>query len=142
MFYLSIFTIFAIYIVKKTKLVTKIIISLGANVSQLYHIEQAKALLLEYFVDVTFTDGLWTEPIGMESEHRFLNMLCFASTSLSKVEVNDVLKRIEQMCGRRPVDKKRGIILMDADLLLYGTERLHLPDWDRSYVKELLSRKK
>ena len=77
----------------------------------------------------------------METKHPFLNMLCFASTSLSRSEVTGVLKRIELMCGRKPGDKEQGIIKMDADLLLYGTERLHLSDWDRSYIQKLLSQK-
>ena len=116
----------------------KIIISLGTNVSQTYNMEQAKTLLQEHFADVVFTDGLWTEPIGMEAERKFLNMLCSANTNMSKDEVNDALKKIERLCGRRPGDKERGVIVMDADLLLYGTERLHQSDWNRGYVKALL----
>ena len=34
--------------------------------------------------------------------------------------------------------RKRGIVMMDLDLLQYGEEKHHTDDWQRAYVKQLM----
>ena len=117
---------------------TKIIISLGSNMLPEYHINQAVCLLRQTFGELIVTRQLWTEPVGMESSCKFLNMLVMASTAWSMQQVQDELKRIEVLCGRKPEDKAKGIVVVDADLLLYNDKRCHLGDWQRDYVKILM----
>lgn len=138
MFFLSIFTNFAQQRTKKENIVTKIIISLGSNMLPEYHIDQAVCLLRQAFGELMVTRQLWTEPVGMESSCKFLNMLVMASTAWSMQQVQDELKRIEVLCGRKPEDKAKGIVVVDADLLLYNDKRCHLGDWQRDYVKILM----
>lgn len=138
MFFLSIFTNFAQQRTKKENIVTKIIISLGSNMLPEYHINQAVCLLRQTFGELIVTRQLWTEPVGMESSCKFLNMLVMASTAWSMQQVQDELKRIEVLCGRKPEDKAKGIVVVDADLLLYNDKRCHLGDWQRDYVKILM----
>ena len=138
MFFLSIFTNFAQQRTKKENIVTKIIISLGSNMLPEYHINQAVCLLRQTFGELIVTRQLWTEPIGMESSCKFLNMLVMASTAWSMQQVQEELKRIEVLCGRKPEDKAKGIVVVDADLLLYNDKRCHLGDWQRDYVKILM----
>lgn len=139
MFFLSIFTNFAQQRTKKENIVTKIIISLGSNMLPEYHINQAVCLLRQTFGELIVTRQLWTEPVGMESSCKFLNMLVMASTAWSMQQVQDELKRIEVLCGRKPEDKAKGIVVVDADLLLYNDKRCHLNDWQRDYVKILMA---
>lgn len=138
MFFLSIFTNFAQQRTKKENIVTKIIISLGSNMLPEYHIDQAVYLLRQTFGELIVTRQLWTEPVGMESSCKFLNMLVMASTAWSMQQVQEELKRIEVLCGRKPEDKAKGIVVVDADLLLYNDKRCHLNDWQRDYVKILM----
>lgn len=138
MFFLSIFTNFAQQRTKKENIVTKIIISLGSNMLPEYHINQAVCLLRQTFGELIVTRQLWTEPVGMESSCKFLNMLVMASTAWSMQQVQEELKRIEVLCGRKPEDKAKGIVVVDADLLLYYDKRCHLGDWQRDYVKILM----
>lgn len=138
MFFLSIFTNFAQQRTKKENIVTKIIISLGSNMLPEYHINQAVCLLRQTFGELIVTRQLWTEPVGMESSCKFLNMLVMASTAWSMQQVQDELKRIEVLCGRKPEDKAKGIVQVDVDLLLYNEKRCHLGDWQRDYVKILM----
>lgn len=139
MFFLSIFTNFAQQRTKKENIVTKIIISLGSNMLPEYHIDQAVYLLRQTFGELIVTRQLWTEPVGMESSCKFLNMLVMASTAWSMQQVQEELKRIEVLCGRKPEDKAKGIVVVDADLLLYNDKRCHLNDWQRDYVKILMA---
>lgn len=138
MLFLSIFTNFAQQRTKKENIVTKIIICLGSNMLPEYHINQAVCLLRQTFGELIVTRQLWTEPVGMESSCKFLNMLVMASTAWSMQQVQDELKRIEVLCGRKPEDKAKGIVVVDADLLLYNDKRCHLGDWQRDYVKILM----
>ena len=139
MLFLSIFTNFAQQRIKKATIVTKIIISLGSNTFPEQHIEQAICLLRQAFGELMVTRQLWTEPVGMESSCKFLNMLVMVSSARSMQQVQEELKRIEVLCGRKPEDKAKGTVVVDADLLLYNDKRCHLNDWQRDYVKILMA---
>lgn len=119
---------------------TKIIISMGTNCGQESHMNQACSLLEGSFPGIVFSESLWTEPIGIESSSMFLNALAVAHTELSEQEVQQRLKDVEHLCGRRPEDKKIGIVHMDIDLLLYGDKQLHKDDWKRQYVVLLMQK--
>ena len=68
----------------------------------------------------------------------YLNQLVEATTALTADELTQALKDIEQQMGRTQEDRRRGIVRIDLDLLLYGEQRYHLRDWERPYVKALL----
>jgi len=115
---------------------TKIVIALGSNFKQEDHIERAKASLEATFDDMVFGNAIWTEPIGMSSD-KFLNTLGVGYTNVSKERTLMALRNIEHKCGRRTAESRKGIISIDLDLLLFGSERLHEADWDRGYMKNL-----
>ena len=135
MLFLSIFTNFAQQSTKKATIVTKIIISLGSNMLPEQHIDQAVNLLRQAFGELLLTHRLWTEPIGGECSCKFLNLLVMTTTTSSQQQVQKGLKRIEHLCGRKPGDKDKGIVVVDAELLLYNDKRCHMDDWQRDYVK-------
>jgi len=124
----------------KSKAVKKseMIISLGSNVNQKQMIDIAKKSLSELFCgDVTFTESLWTVPIGITSD-RFLNCLCFAHTHLELEDVCKHLKDIERQCGRKREDDNHNAVNLDLDILKYEKKQLHKNDWKREYIKELV----
>lgn len=116
-----------------------VIIALGSNSNAEKEIARAQISLKQLFRNrISFTRALWTDPIGFGGK-KFLNVLALASTSLSIIELQTAMKDIERQCGRTPEGKKRYKIGMDIDVLEYGGQKLHLSDWDRDYIKELMA---
>ncbi len=75
-----------------------------------------------------------TEPVGMESEHWFINAAGLLTTTLAPDALLDQLLRVEQEFGRRRDPHNSGYQdrTLDLDLLLYGdlkvqTARLQIP---------------
>lgn len=116
----------------------RIIIALGSNHNQQENILKAQGLLRSMLdCEINFTESLQTEPVGIVSP-LFLNCLGFARTSLLQAETVALLKRIECLCGNTSDSRKRNIIEMDIDLLLFGEVKLHADDWQRDYIKTLM----
>lgn len=120
-----------------SKMENNIIIALGSNFDQLRNVENAKRRLESLFSGIQFSRSLWTEPIGIESP-RFVNALAAARSSSPKEEIERQLKRLEKESGRCREEKNLGIVRIDLDLILYGTEKLHPEDWSREYILTLL----
>ena len=78
-----------------------------------------------------------TEPIHSICPAPYLNQLCKAKTDFSFNLTNEVLKEIEKRQGR--THNEDGIVTIDLDLLQYDDELLHIRDWERDYVKNLIS---
>jgi len=70
-----------------------------------------------------------TEPVGMESEHWFINAAGLLTTTLSPEALLDQLHRIEQEFGRRRNPHNSGYQdrTIDLDLLLYGELKVESP---------------
>lgn len=75
-----------------------------------------------------------TEPVGMESEHWFINAVGQLDTTLSPETLLDLLLKTEQQFGRirQPEQEDYQDRTLDLDLLLYAesiiqTDRLTLP---------------
>ncbi len=116
----------------------KLIIALGSNHNQEANIEIAKSKLHETFKhDVVFTQSLWTEPIGIESD-MFLNCLAFILTKHKLAQVQKVAKNIERLCGSTKGERRENVIRMDIDILQHGEQRLHEDDWEREYIQTLI----
>lgn len=116
---------------------TRIILALGSNIQQRYHMEQANALLCDTFRNVSFTEACWTKPIGLDSDD-FLNEMVAAYTDLSLENLLTLIKSIEETCGRSQDDSELGLISMDIDLMQYADQRFHEKDWERPYIKKLI----
>lgn len=118
---------------------TKIIVSLGSNTNQVENLDFAKKKLMVILgKDTLFTNSMWTEPVGIESD-RFLNCLCVATTSHTLQQLLKAFKHLEKQCARTKKNDKCNRITLDIDIMLYGDEKFHLQDWDREYIKELMT---
>ena len=114
-----------------------IIISLASNINQEAHLEAARTQLIQLLTDVHFTRAIFTDPIGTLRQEPYLNQLCSGTTALGMNLLNEVLKEIEKRLGR--THNEDGIVTLDLDLLEYDSERFHLRDWNRNYVKDLIN---
>ena len=121
-----------------TKSYHTVVIALGSNVNQEANIAKARMLIRAAFKDVSFSEQMWTVPIGLEGGDFFLNMVAVAQTTNSQTQVEAALKSMERRCGRKRGDSNLGIIALDLDLLRYDDEICHPADWDREYIKRLL----
>ncbi len=116
----------------------RIVLVLGSNYHQKENIAKAKALLQDTFEGMVFGSYLWTDPIGMQSD-KFMNLIGAGYTYVNRERTEMALKNIEHKCGRSTAQSRLGIVAVDIDLLIFDTERFHQQDWDRPYIKQLLS---
>ncbi|MCR5129843.1 MAG: 2-amino-4-hydroxy-6-hydroxymethyldihydropteridine diphosphokinase [Prevotella sp.] len=119
----------------KTK---ELIIAIGSNTSQQTNMKLARQMLIRQFGEVVFTRDLETTPIGLDSDS-FLNCLACTQTTLMYRQVKTVLKQLEQEMGASEEEKAAGRVIIDLDILRFNGRRYHVKDWDRPYVKQLIS---
>lgn len=118
----------------------KVILSLGANENQESNMQLAQYKLERLLSNqVIFSETMWTTPIGIDSD-RFLNCLAVAHTHHSFTQLHRALKQIERSLGSQRAERKRGVVKMDIDILLFGDQRYHTSDWKRDYIRRLLER--
>lgn len=116
-----------------------VIIALGSNHNQQENMAKAKSLLTEVFGStLRFSLDQWTQPIDITSD-KFLNCVGVAKTACSEAEMVSKLKQIESLCGNTKQLRMSNIIEMDIDLLQLGNTKYHPQDWQREYIKDLLS---
>ncbi|MBQ9649342.1 MAG: 2-amino-4-hydroxy-6-hydroxymethyldihydropteridine diphosphokinase [Prevotella sp.] len=115
----------------------QIIISLASNENQKRNMEAAREQLSLLLNDLRFTTEHWTEPVHSLRKEPYLNQLCQGTTAFGVNLLNEVLKEIEKRLGR--THNEEGIVTIDLDLMSYDGLRYHLRDWDRDYIKNLIS---
>ena len=45
---------------------------------------------------------------------------------------------MEQTCGNTDRLREQGIVVLDIDILKYGDKKMHIDDWQRPYIQQLL----
>ncbi len=68
-----------------------------------------------------------TDPVGNRDQDWFLNTVAAVDTALPPLELLKVLSEIEDGMGRRRT-VRWGPRVIDLDILLYGEERINMPD--------------
>lgn len=117
-----------------------ILIAIGTNVIA-DRIRFVEVHLEQCFENVRFTHIIPTEPIGERFKGKqFFNAMMAGNTNLAMSEVDEQLKRIEQLAGNTHDKRNMGVVEADIDLLMYDDVKLHEKDWQRSYIKELVER--
>ena len=100
-----------------------VFLAFGANLGNpREQIKQGIMALNDHGVNVV-TRSSWfeTEPVGMEDQPWFLNLVARASTSLDPYELLAVCQQVERQLGRVP-SERFGPRHLDIDILLYGDE--------------------
>lgn len=122
----------------------KIIISLASNYEQTQNLPLALQRLGQVLTVMRVTQAIWTKPYRSEkcegiSDSLYLNQLVYGETTLDADQLETVFKQIERSMGRTPEERRQGIVRIDIDLLQHADTRYHQKDWDRDYIKQLLS---
>lgn len=116
----------------------KVILSLGSNRDPEVNIRAAGELIRDYFVTVSFSEAVYTEPIGLPVKTPFLNQAVIAYTADQPEAVHIALKQMERQLGRTPEEKAQHVIRIDIDLLQWNEQILKPDDLKRPYVSSLL----
>lgn len=117
----------------------RVIVALGTNCGE-HSLMLAKKQLAEVFENITFTRAMETEPIGTTFNGiNFHNALATFSTVKSVASVIAMLKQVEQACGDSRDMRGKGIVVSDIDILKYDGDRFHQGDWEREYIRTLMS---
>lgn len=114
------------------------LISIGSNTDREANLTVCVQLLKEKFEQITFSETTETEPYGSNYKNNFVNQLAYIYTDKEKEEIISILKHIEADMGRTPADKKKGIVIIDVDLVIWNNEILRPEDIKRNYITELL----
>jgi 2-amino-4-hydroxy-6-hydroxymethyldihydropteridine diphosphokinase len=117
-----------------------VIISLAANRFQKKNLSKARHCLEEILSDIHITTEHWTTPIGNSPRHdAYLNQLVAGQTPLDEKSLTEWLKQTEVNFGRTEAKKRLGIVPIDLDLMLFDGQRRHERDWERPYIKCLIT---
>lgn len=116
----------------------RVILALGTNVNQERNMKQVRRLLVNTWPDMKFTTTKWTQPIGIASD-LFYNCLAYTKVEETLEELTEKVKNMEHLCGNTEAERSLNRIQMDIDILLYGDNKLHIDDWQRDYIQELMN---
>ncbi len=111
------------------------ILCLGSNEQGKENLKLARKRLQELFPEIHFSDEEETVPVNFIRTEMFLNQVACFTSDLSALEITPLLKEIEREAGRKPEDKKLGIVRLDIDLLADSSVIYKTGDWNRGYVQ-------
>ncbi len=119
---------------------SKVLLCLGSNKDATHHVEAAKDLLRQVFGAIRFSRSIWTVPVGgCKNSALYLNCLAECDSNMDYATLRQMMKDMERSIGSTPAEREKGTVRIDIDILLAGGLRHHEADWERDYVKSLLS---
>lgn len=97
-----------------------VLLGIGCNVQPLVHIPKILSALTDKFEIVWLSRLIMTQPVGVNNAADFCNGVLYFYTELSKQELIEWCKRVEQRVGRTAQDCKSRQIA-DLDVLWCGS---------------------
>ncbi len=120
-----------------------VIIGIGSNFDPEENILSAINKLGEFATVIKVSELVRTTPIGIRNQPDFLNGAVKITTSLSKEELLNVLKEIENRLGRDRSIPKYGPRTIDLDIIIWNgdiTDKEYFTrDFLRQSVNEILN---
>jgi 2-amino-4-hydroxy-6-hydroxymethyldihydropteridine diphosphokinase len=92
------------------------LIGIGSNIEPHDNLVAITDQLLEHFPRITLSRVLLLPPIGMNSQHDFLNVVVFIETAISEDKLKNICNAIEINLGRDRSDPTRKTKDRPADL--------------------------
>jgi len=116
----------------------EVLISIGSNDNKIENLAICHQLLDDNFAFISYSDTCITDPYGSNYKKKFINQLAIINTNINKASLTEILKSIEKKLGRKPEDKKLGLVKIDIDIVIWNNEIVKPEDITRSYIKDLL----
>lgn len=97
------------------------LLGLGSNIEPFDNLARITTLLLENFDSISMSRVLHIPPVGMNSQHYFLNAVAFIETDLDHDDLKYICNQIEVALGRDrdDPDSKHKDRPADLDILAY-----------------------
>jgi 2-amino-4-hydroxy-6-hydroxymethyldihydropteridine diphosphokinase len=106
-------------------------LGLGSNLGDRGgNLETAIGYIEERIGEIAATSAFYvTDPVGFDSDNRFLNAACLVRTKLSPADILQTTRTIEKEMGRRTKSQNDVYSdrIIDIDILLYDNEILESP---------------
>lgn len=117
-----------------------VLIAIGSNTGNRQgNLSEALVKCKDFIQTNRLSPVIETKPIG-HTNNPYLNQLFSGTTSLTLEKLLDNTKSIENEMGRDR--SNRGNVAIDIDIILYDQQKLHFTDWERDYIKQLLTQLK
>ena len=116
-----------------------VIISIGSNENREENIQQCRESLTSMFSSIYFSSTSVTKPYGEQYKNDFLNQLVLIYSDQNLSDIQRKIKQLEKEIGREDEDKTNGSVKIDIDIIKWNDQVLKEKDWQRNYVKDLLS---
>lgn len=107
------------------------LLGIGSNLSPHQNISAIIDKLLNHFPQLTLSRVLLIPPVGMNSDHDFLNVVVFIETTRAEQELKAICNDIETQLGRDRHDPASKTKDRPADLDILCPIQ-HQQDWSRS----------
>jgi len=97
------------------------LLGLGSNIEPFENFAQMTTLLLKCFDQISLSRVLHIPPVGMNSQHYFLNAVAFIETTIEEDKLKQICNQIEITLGRdrNDPDSKHKDRPADLDILTY-----------------------
>lgn len=117
-----------------------VLIALGSNTGNRQgNLSEALVKCKDFIQTNRLSPVIETKPIG-HTNNPYLNQLFSGTTSLTLEKLLDNSKSIENEMGRDRSNREN--VAIDIDIILYDQQKLHFTDWERDYIKQLLTQLK
>ena len=117
-----------------------VLIALGSNTGNRQgNLSEALVKCKDFIQTNRLSPVIETKPIG-HTYNTYLNQLFSGTTSLTLEKLLDNTKSIENEMGRDRSNREN--VVIDIDIMLYDQQKLHITDWERDYLKQLLTQLK
>ncbi len=99
----------------------RVLIGIGSNQQREQHVRAAARKLARLFPDLALSGVYETVAVGFKGDP-FFNLVASFASELSLSSLLDMIRAIEEDCGRKRGEKRFGPRSLDIDLLAYGDE--------------------
>jgi 2-amino-4-hydroxy-6-hydroxymethyldihydropteridine diphosphokinase len=113
----------------------KVIVGLGSNIDPQKNIKEAKEMLSNEFNLLGESLFIETEPIGYKDQDNFINGSVYIETDLSRENLKNTLRKIEDKMGRSRSPLKFGPRTIDLDIVVFNNLIVDNDFYDRDFVK-------
>ena len=111
-------------------IMTRAFVGIGSNIDPEKNVKEALRLLKKQVSIRAISTVYLTQPVGTAAQPRFYNCVIEIATQLPPQELKlAVLRRIEDVLGRKRTSDKFASRTIDLDLLLYDALAMTVDDW-------------
>ncbi|MBT3384893.1 MAG: 2-amino-4-hydroxy-6-hydroxymethyldihydropteridine diphosphokinase [Prolixibacteraceae bacterium] len=112
------------------------IIGIGSNINAKTNIPKMLKVLGNHVMVLQVSTLLLTKPIGIENQPDFTNGAVKIRTALNRIELNQLLKNIEDQLGRDRTILKSGPRCIDLDIIVWNGKIVDNDYYSRDFLQK------